>query len=162
MFVLNSEVAVKVGNVNSVDTYHLVTLEYIQASAPVIGAPRTCGLVKSKHNAYLFMSRMHGDSLDHLWPKLNRDEKESIQRQLNIILRALRSVPEPPKESGQSALGCGNHRGGRDLRGVIELPTTGFLISRSLMISSFQALGRRQTIWISSYCDNFCVLTIRW
>ena len=102
---LDSSVAVKVGR--SIDIAHISTLQYIQKHAPEVPTPDILGILKTDQNTYFFMSRIPGISLDVLWPKLRQLQKTSIQRQLNSIFGALRSIVRP-QGSGDAVLGGGS------------------------------------------------------
>ena len=54
--------------------------------------------------AYVIMEQIYGRSLDVIWPSLSTSNKESLGRQLRIVLRDMRQLPTP---GGHCSVGHG-------------------------------------------------------
>ena len=107
---LNSSVAVKFAE--GMDTDEAITMSHIQNHASELPIPKSLGVARIDNINYHFMSFVEGVSLDNLWSSLTKSQKESIQTQLSVILRQVRSLPLP----SDPAIGSGSPPCCKDIR----------------------------------------------
>ena len=107
---LNSSVAVKFAE--GMDTDEAITMTHIQNHASELPIPKSFGVASIDNINYHFMSFVEGVSLDKLWSSLTKSQKESIQTQLSVILRHVRSLPLP----SDPAIGSGSPPRCKDIR----------------------------------------------
>ncbi|KAF8247890.1 hypothetical protein K440DRAFT_643505 [Wilcoxina mikolae CBS 423.85] len=111
---LSHDVAVKIGY--SIDYGYISTMNYIKENASGVPTPDMYGVLAAKNRTYLFMSRIHGVSLDKLWAGMSHTQKASIQYQLESVFQSLRAIPGPTLEDGCPTLGGGCPRRCKDMR----------------------------------------------
>lgn len=97
--------------------------------------PEIFGLLVSGSIKFLFMTYFPGETLEKVWPILSPAQKLEVRDQLNPMLKALRNVPEPPLEEGQSALGGGTPRRCKDNRYMTR--TAGKQITNEVEFNTF-------------------------
>ncbi|KAI1506703.1 kinase-like domain-containing protein [Biscogniauxia marginata] len=77
----------------------------VATEAPGFQVPRLLGTkiinVHESPKECIMMSHIPGRPLSEVWPELNITEKHRMAQRLRDVLRAIRAVPQPPKEAGQ-------------------------------------------------------------
>ncbi|KAF2431809.1 hypothetical protein EJ08DRAFT_165084 [Tothia fuscella] len=93
-----------------------LALQYLADHAPTIPVPRLHGLLElggPSGISVMFTTYLAGTTLEHCWLKLHPDEKGSVQRQLNDIMRQLRIL----NQQNGYPMGLLDGTGVRDQRG---------------------------------------------
>ena len=91
----NEEIAAKVVYGND-DYTEYTSLQYLNAHAPDIPAPKPHGLIKFSDVCIMLMTYIPTTTLESVWPNLTLDNKLSIQNRLQSIFSTLRSLKLPP------------------------------------------------------------------
>jgi aminoglycoside phosphotransferase len=92
VFRVSETIAVKITKEDIAMNEHR-SLSLLQRSLPDFPAPRPHGLIRSGKLYCLFMSFIPGVDLEHAWPTLSSNQKESISKQLDRLFIDLRSLP---------------------------------------------------------------------
>ena len=77
------------------DTTEYSSLKFLEQYGSLIPAPKPLGMMTVGRHAYLFMSYVEGDNLEKVWSELNENQKDLLQRQLNVIFGNLRALSRP-------------------------------------------------------------------
>ncbi len=118
---LGSEIVVKVTPDIS-DFTEYTSLQYLELHKPQLPTPRPQGLVVCGQSTYLFLSRIPGSTLAQLWPLLQKPQKESLSKDLDMILSDLRQLERP----AGMALGGVAKEGCKDARRNVKTCETPF------------------------------------
>lgn len=94
VFKYGDEIVAKVVRRTS-DTTEYTTLQYLADHAPDFPAPKPHGCVGMSPFEVIFMSDIPSRTLTDVWPTLTRDQKVSIQHQLDRMLLRLRQLKQP-------------------------------------------------------------------
>ena len=98
------------------DVDYLADLQHVKQQAPSVPLPRILGALRADKLTYIFMTYIPGQPLDKVWPQLGKDQKLHVQRQLESMFSAIRSVSHPAKEDDKILLGTGRERRCKDMR----------------------------------------------
>ncbi|TVY89043.1 Versiconal hemiacetal acetate reductase [Lachnellula willkommii] len=77
------------------DYTEYTALQYLALHMPDVPAPKPLGLVTFSGCRIMFMTYFPSMTLEQAWPKLNHENKLSIQQQLETIFSRLRSMKKP-------------------------------------------------------------------
>lgn len=110
VFRCNDEIVLKV--VQTVDLTEYSTLQFLVREVPDFPAPKPHGLIACPNWKAIFMSYIPSMTLTKAWPLLGREEKLSVQNQLNDLLRKLRRLRQPDGRplGGVGGEGAKDHR----------------------------------------------------
>ncbi|KAJ3466762.1 hypothetical protein MRS44_004326 [Fusarium solani] len=118
VFKLNEALVVKITGETSLTEHRSLT--FLQENLPSFPAPRPHWLIRLGHFYLLFTTFIPGLDLEKVWPRLNRNQKQSVTGQLGVLFSQLRSLPHlasTPLGDVQGGNGC------RDLRRFLRIST---------------------------------------
>lgn len=145
---LGTSVAVKISI--SLEMDEISNLRYLNSMSLDIPIPKHLGTLKSGHRTYFFMSLVPGQTLERLWPNLDKQHKTSVQQQLAAMLSSLRSIPPPIIGDHGSAFRIGSFVSGtcRDVRRISRSCETPIITEAAFNEFLCRHQGRTQTPWI--------------
>ncbi|KAK3295076.1 kinase-like domain-containing protein [Chaetomium fimeti] len=94
---LDVDIAIKIvpASTNSPKTEYSA-LQYLAQHASDFPAPKPHGLLQFVHSKLIMMSYIPSTTLHDVWPSLSRQNKLSIQRQLDQLFKRLRDLKQQP------------------------------------------------------------------
>jgi aminoglycoside phosphotransferase (APT) family kinase protein len=94
------------------DYTEVSSLQFLAQHCPDIPAPRFLGFVLGGTTGYIFMTRIHGTTLERVWKDLSYEQKCCLQGQLQSVISQMRAVQNPSKNvlGGVGGEGCKDAR----------------------------------------------------
>lgn len=93
-------IVAKINSDGGEDTTEYTSMQFLAEKAPEIPAPRVHGRISLGPFTVIFMTLIPGITLEEAWEFLTKEDKSSIQQELEKIFLRLRSIPPVSKEMG--------------------------------------------------------------
>ncbi|KAG5208240.1 APH domain-containing protein [Trichophyton interdigitale] len=133
----NDDIAIKVFPDNrDLTEYH--NLQYLVRHAPDLPVPRVHGLIMLGHYRIMFMSYIHGATMDKVWSSISHEGKVSLKEQLGNIFSKLRCLRQ---DDGQELGGLGGE-GVKDYRIMEVFAYKGITTAKAFNDLQFSAKHR--------------------
>lgn len=91
---LSDSVVIKLGTDMDLDQAEILT--FVAQNTKTVPVPEPLGALKIEDVSYMFLPHIKGRTLEMRWPTLTREEKHTVQANLDSIMEELRRIPPPP------------------------------------------------------------------